>query len=237
MLNEPEILNSLAQQERPDPLLADALLRLLTKPREEGETVLVKPSNFPNRLMPFLLEAKEEARAVIVTNTLREFLEAVARKGLMGRQWGRQVYFAAASYAGRTEEFAGHVPGMTDLQVAAFGWLLTQNWFQSKRLAPYADRIEVLHSLDFIARRGETIASASAHLGLGLEQQDFDAIMNGPVFETDAKTGVDYSAKAAADEARYRSAVLDEEIEEVAAWIADLARVSGIKAPVGQTLL
>lgn len=237
VLNEPEILNVIARQERPDPRLADALVSHLAKPARAGETVLIKPSNFPNRLISFLLEAKEDAKALIITNSLREFLEAIARKGLPGRQWGRQVYHAAARYAGRTQEFDPHIPGMTDLQVAALGWLLTQNWFQSPRLDPYRDRIRIVHSACFNARRRETIALAAEHLDLGFEESDVDAILESEVFARDAKTGVDFDAKSAADEARYRSDVLDEEIREVEVWIDQLAARSRISAPVPQTLL
>ena len=236
VLNEPEILNAIARQAKPNPQLADSLLNLLTKPARSGETVLTKPSNFPNRLIPFLLEAKEDAKAIIITNTLREFLEAVARKGVQGRQWGRQTYLAAARYAGSTREFDAHIPGMSDLQVAGLGWLLMQNWFQSPQMKPYCDRIAVVHSACFNARRKQTITAASDHLELGFEEADVDAILAGPVFAKDAKTGVDYEAKRASDEARFRSAVLDEEIDEVEGWINTLASASGITAPVRHTL-
>lgn len=236
VLNEPEILNAIARQDRPDPRLADSLVGLLAKPACKGETVLIKPSNFPNRLMAFLLEAKADAKAIIITNSLHEFLEAVARKGLQGRQWGRQVYHAAARYAGKTQEFDKHIPGMTDLQVAALGWLLMQNWFQSPRLAPYRDRIKIVHSACFNARRRDTIALAAQHLGLGFDAADIDAIMDGPVFQTDAKTGDDFKTKDARDAARYRSSVLTEEIDKVQGWIEDLAVASGIAAPVPQSL-
>lgn len=236
VLNEPEILNAIARQAKPDPRLADTLLGLLTKPARKGETVLTKPSNFPNRLIPFLLEAKEDARAIIITNTLREFLEAVARKGVQGRRWGRQTYLAAAHYAGRTREFDAQIPAMSDLQVAGLGWLLMQNWFQSPQMKRYCDRIAVVHSACFNVRRKQTITAASDHLGLGFDETDVDAILAGPVFGTDAKTGVDYEAKRALDEARFRSEVLDEEIEEVEGWIDTLASASGITAPVRHTL-
>ena len=235
-LNEPEILNSLARLNQPDEALIGVILDLLSRQQGTSETVLLKPSNFPNRLMEILLRSKAQARAIIITNDLREYLEAVVRKGLMGRQWGRSAYLTAATYAGDASAFNKVIPGMTDLQVSALGWLFMQNWFETVSSGKERNRLRVLHSKKLNKRRAETLISASKFLGLGLDQSDIREIIEGPVFSSDAKTGVAYAEKEARDAKNSKSPIVEEEMAEVEQWIAQLARVSGIAAPIGQIL-
>lgn len=235
-LNEPEILNSLARLNQPDEALIGVILDLLSRQQGTSETVLLKPSNFPNRLMEILLGSKAQARAIIITNDLREYLEAVVRKGLMGRQWGRSAYLTAATYAGDASAFDKVIPGMTDLQVSALGWLFMQNWFDTVSSGKERNRLRVLHSKKLNKRRAETLISASKFLDLGFDQSDIREIIEGPVFSSDAKTGVDYAEKEARDAKNSKSPIVEEEMAEVEQWIAQLALVSGIAAPIGQTL-
>ena len=235
-LNEPEILNSLSRLADPSDDLIALVIDLLSRPHSAGAAVVIKPSNFQNRLIPKIMATRKGMRAILLTNALDEFLWAIVRKGLLGRQWGRQTYLVAASYAGQVDGFAALIPGMTDLQVAALGWLLMQNWFETSQGDIGASRAAVLHSSHFDQNRAATIRSSAAHLELGLHECDISAILDGPVFATDAKTGSDYATKEARDIERSRSAVTADEIREVCAWIGELARVSGLAVPLKQTL-
>lgn len=235
-LNEPEILNSLSRLADPSDELIALVIDLLSRPHSAGAAMLIKPSNFQNRLISKIMATRQDMQAILLTNALDEFLWAIVRKGLLGRQWGRQTYLVAATYAGQVDAFEALVPGMTDLQVAALGWLLMQNWFETSQRTIGASRVAVLHSAHFDQNRAATLASSAAHLALGLETRDIRAILDGPVFATDAKSGADYAAKEARDVERSRSAVTEDEIREVSAWIAELARVSGLSVPLKQTL-
>jgi len=235
-LNEPEILNSLARVKSPDQRLVDAIMGLLARQRLPGETVIVKPSNFPNRLIPQFMQVSPHSRGLIITNRLPEFLSAIVRKGLHGRQWGRQVYMAVSAYGGKVDQYHHLIPSMTDLQVAGLGWLLSQNWFETLVSGHHAKRLATLHSDVFDQRREDTVAKAAEHLGLDFSTDDISSIVDGPVFQQDAKVGGDYAAKAARDRARSHSAVVEEEIAAVANWVNEIARVSGLKVPVPQSL-
>ncbi|MEO1731446.1 MAG: hypothetical protein AAFR64_11980 [Pseudomonadota bacterium] len=235
-LNEPEILNSLARLSRPDEALIGVIVDLLSRQNGSSETVLIKPSNFPNRLLEVFLRSRSGARAILITNDLRDYLEAIVRKGLLGRQWGRSAYLTAAAYAGDASAFDKVVPAMTDLQVSALGWLFMQNWFETVSSGKERERIRVLHSKRLNERRAETLNSASKFLGLGIDPIDIREIVEGEVFSKDAKTGVAYAEKEARDTENSKSPVVESEMAEVEQWIAQLARVSGIAAPIGQTL-
>jgi hypothetical protein len=57
-------------------------------------------------------------------------------------------------------------------------------------------------------------------------------IAGGPVFASDAKTGADFAAKSARDEAATRSAVTEDEIAKVAEWIGLIAQQAGVSVPL-----
>ena len=89
-LSEPGIIASLVNAgQAGEPLIAP-VTQLLARPWGEGEAVFVKPTNHANRLVPALMNAAPQARAILMTNPLPSFLAAVIRKGMMGRRWGRQ---------------------------------------------------------------------------------------------------------------------------------------------------
>lgn len=236
-LNEPAILNDLARVEQPDPDLTGVVVDLLARRHAPGEAIVIKPSNYQNRLIPALLEARPRSRALLLTGTLRDFLRAVVRKGRIGRQWGRQAALHAANYAGEVEVFKPHLPGMTDLEVAGLGWLLMQNWFHRLREGEAKQRqLAVMHSDTLDQGREQALGAASAHLDLGLEAAQVRAAAQGEAFARDAKTGVDYAEKAARDERRTSSPIVEEEIAEVDRWVGELARASGLRTPVAETL-
>lgn len=235
-INEPEILNSLARLRSPNPRVIEAVIRKLSHSREMGRAVLIKPSNFPNRLIPMITQARPDTPAVLMTNSLKEFLLAIVRKGYLGRQWGRQYYLEAANYAGNAAGFKDHIPGMTDLQVAALGWLFMQSWFSSLLEGPSGQSLRLLRSEYLDKNRKKALLAANRHLGLQIANEQIAEIVKGGVFEQDAKTGEDYQSKSQRDAKRSHSAVVDEEIAEVGKWISELARVSQLKVPLKQSL-
>lgn len=237
-LNEPGILNSLAGMETIEQSLVDAIVALLARPHDAGEgAVLVKPSNYPNRLIPHLMRSRTDAKAIIITNDLRSFLEAVVRKGLLGRQWGRQVCLTTHGYTAGSGGFdLATMAGLTDLQLSGLGWLYLQSWFTDRLAAPEGERMAVVDSAFFNDNRGDTITAAAVHFGLSLDKSDLGAVLEGPVFRSHSKLGGDFAAKERQDRERSQSEVNDEEISSVLQWIGEIARVSDLTAPVAQTI-
>jgi hypothetical protein len=60
--------------------LTEATLRLLARPWVDGGRVLIKPTNIVNGLLPRLLAAAPQARAVLLYSSLREFLISCVKK-------------------------------------------------------------------------------------------------------------------------------------------------------------
>ncbi|WP_108787691.1 hypothetical protein [Erythrobacter sp. Alg231-14] len=233
-LSEPGILAKIGGS---SPDVLPQILRLLGRGWGEGESVFVKPTNHANALIPAIMEARPDARAVLMTNPLPSFLSAVTRKGMMGRRWARQLYLEVMGYAGMdlgmdgAEQFA-----MTDLQCAALAWFLNQRYWDALS-RKYGDRVRILDGDHFGAEPASVLSGFGAFAGVAIDADRAQDIANGPVFTADAKTGEDYAAKAARDAAATQSAVVDEEIAKVGEWIGMIAKQVGITVPVKSTLV
>jgi hypothetical protein len=238
-LSEPGILVSLTNMGEAGRPLVAPMLDLLSRPHSSGggereAAVLVKPTNHANRLIPALLDARPDARAVLMTNPLPAFLAAVVRKGMMGRRWGRQLYLELMGYAGMDlgmdarEQFA-----MTDLQAAGLAWFLNQRYF-AMLLDRYPERLRTLDGDVFDARRAETLGAVAQWFALPLDAAHAARVAEGPVFATHSKRGGDFGATAAKDSKRAHSPLVEEEIAQVGQWIAMIADQAGLAVPVTQ---
>jgi len=230
-MSEPGIIASLASGGPVVEPFIKPLLRLLGRKRAGIDAVFVKPTNHANHMIPALMKAQPEARAVLMTNPVSPFLQSVRKRGLMGHRWGRRLYLELQGYAGidfgmsPEEHFS-----MTDLQAAGLAWLLNQNYFTQLAGGPFEKRIRTLDGDYFNERRGETIQSI---LELsGVDSSDFppERLQLHPAFSEHAKLG---GPIVEAPTARSTS----EEIEKVTEWLGLIAKQIGIEIPVRQTLL
>ncbi|MCL9981790.1 MAG: hypothetical protein NBV60_01405 [Erythrobacter sp.] len=235
-LSEPGIIASLAGAGAAGQGALAPVAALLARPWGAGEAVFIKPTNHANRLGPGLMQALPQARAVLMTNPLPSFLAAVVRKGMLGRRWGRQLYLELMSYAGMDlgmdgrEQFA-----MTDLQATALAWFLNQRLLAALA-SNFGTRVRVLDGDAFARDPAATLAAVYAFAGKDVSPSQIAAIASGPVFARDAKTGEDFAAKSARDNAATSSTVTDDEIAKVSEWIGLIAQQAGLAVPLAQTL-
>ncbi|MGI8942892.1 MAG: hypothetical protein ACR2FJ_01400 [Qipengyuania sp.] len=241
-LNEPGIIASMVNAgEAAAPLIAP-ILALLARPHAPGkrgaeEAVFVKPTNHANMLMPALLRARPDACAVLMTNDLPVFLRSVARKGMMGRRWGRQLFLELQAYAGMDFGMDAHESfSMTDMQAAALAWFLSQRWFalhaggQVQGVAP--DRLRVLDGDRFNAQRAKALAAVLAHTGIDAPDGLPERLASGPVFSQHSKLGGAFTG----DDHPAEDQKLAEEIDQVGQWIALIAQQAEVAAPLPQDL-
>jgi hypothetical protein len=235
-LSEPGIIASLAGAGQLGQAALAPVAAMLARPWGQGEAVFVKPTNHANMLAPALMRALPQARAVLMTNPLPSFLDAVVRKGMMGRRWGRQLYLELMSYAGMDLGMDGREQFlMTDLQATGLAWFLGQR-FLAALVQNFGDRVRVLDGDAFGRDPAAVLAATYAFAGHAVSPAQIAAIANGPVFARDAKTGEDYAAKAARDAAATRSSVTADEIAKVGEWVGMIARQAGLSVPLAQTL-
>ncbi len=232
-LAEPGIIARLAGAGDAARSLVKPVCDLLSRPWGDGEAVFVKPTNHANMLIPALLAARPDASAVLMTNDLAPFLRSVARRGLMGRRWGRQLYLELMGYAGMDlgmdarEQFS-----MTDLQAASVGWFLSQRWFAQLATGPEGQRLRVLDGDRFDADREKTLAAVFDNAGMSVPASTISAVTEGPRFASHAKLGGRFTDT----EGEGVSAIVAEEIEQMRQWTGMIAQQAGLQVPLRQTL-
>jgi hypothetical protein len=229
-MSEPGIIASLASGGLQVEPLIGPLLRLLGRKRAGIDAIFIKPTNHANRLIPVLLNAQPEARAVLMTNPVSPFLQSVRKRGLMGHRWGRRLYLELQSYAGLDlamspeEQFL-----MTDLQAAGLAWLFNQNYFARLAASPFKERIRTLDGEYFNENRGETIRAILKFSGVADKKTPADNLISKSVFASHSKLG-----------GEMRDHGIDnvgmEEIEKVAQWLGLIAEQIAISLPISQTL-
>jgi len=243
-LKEPVLLNDLVgwrHRGGGGPQVARVLdegLRLLARPFHPGEAVIVKPSNIVNPLIPAMMAMRPTARALLLYAPLDAYLISIARKGMWGRLWVRDL-FAKLLREGMLAPL-GIAPdaylGLTDIQVAAAGWLAQQLQFQ-QLVARLGVRVATLDSETLVARAADTMAALAALFTLDLDDTAIAAIVDGPIFARDAKSGGDFVQGQRAAEARKGLELHGDEVEKVAQWARVLADNAGIALTLPAPLL
>lgn len=230
-LKEPVLLNDMVgwQQRGGSPrAIADVLddsLSLLARPFAPGEAVVIKPSNLLNAMAPAMLAMRPAARAVLLHAPLPIFLKSVAKKGLWGRLWVRdlmakqigqgiiQLGFDAQSYL-----------RLTDLQAAAVGWLAQHALFAQIETQHRA-RVITLDSEALINQPATAIARIAALFGL---EVDAEAIAAGPAFTQHSKFGQAFDPAQRTAEYAAAAAAHGDEIEKILHWADAVARNAGL---------
>lgn len=243
-LKEPRILNDLVGWRRrgaePRALagVMDEVLALLARPFSPGEAVVVKPSNVLNGIAAAMLGSRPRSRAILLYAPLPDFLRSIARKGLWGRRWVRELFIGQLRDGivdlGLAEQ---HYLDLTDLQVAAAGWLAQHDVFSRLvgRFGP--ERVRTLDSATLLARPDETMERVSDLFGLGLDPAAIDAVLAGPAFTSHSKSNAGFSAADRLAEQRDAAAVHADEIDKVAVWAEAVAAAAGVPLRLEAPLL
>lgn len=206
----------------------DSGLRLLARPFEPGEAVVVKPSNLINAFAPAMLAMRPQARALLLHAPLRTFLGSIARKGMLGRLWVRELFVkigrdGLCDYGYSADE----VLGQTDLQIAAIGWLGQHRLFArlAEQLGP--DRVRTLDSELLMADTAAALAGLARHFGLPLDEAQAAQVAAGPEATRHSKTGASFSPAARKSEQRAGLEAHSEEIDKVVIWAEAVAASAG----------
>lgn len=244
-IKEPSVLAAFADywagtRRTPGAFLAlGATLDLLSRPQEPGETQIIKPSNVVNHIVPEMLHARPDAKAIVMYSSLDTFLRAITRRGIGGRGFARLVY----------QQFAPIIPIesgftdvdtllQTDLQIAAQAWLMQTAFLDSvaRRFGPNV--VRTLSSERFLADTAGTLTAVGGFFNLALDQDRAAAIASGPIFNEHAKEP-GRAFNAASFEAQYNEsgAMYAEEIAAAKAWARGLAMRFNTPLTLDDTLL
>jgi hypothetical protein len=243
-LKEPIILNDMVGWRRrgaePRALAAvlDDVLALLARPFSPGEKTVVKPSNVLNGIAPAVLGLRPQAHALLLYAPLPDFLRSIAKKGLWGRRWVRELFIGQLR-DGMVDLGLGeqHYLDLTDLQVAAAGWLAQHDIFARLIGRFGADRVRTLDSSTLMARPGEAMARLSDLFGLGLDPPAIERVLAGPAFTSHSKSRAGFSATDRLAEQRDAAETHKDEIDKVAVWAEAVAAAAGVSMKLGAPLL
>ncbi|HYG48773.1 MAG TPA: hypothetical protein VD846_12645 [Allosphingosinicella sp.] len=234
-LKEPLILNDMTGWRRrgADPRrlggILDQVLTLLARPFAEGEAVVIKPSNVLNALAAGMLGMRPRSSALLLHAPLPDFLRSIARKGLWGRRWVRELFIGQLRDGivdlGLDEQ---HYLDLTDIQVAAASWLAQQAVF-ARLVGQFGPgRVRTLDSATLMQRPADAMAALSDLFGLGLDGRAIEAVLAGPAFTSHSKSNAGFTAADRVAEQRDAAATHADEIEKVAVWAEAVAAAAGV---------
>jgi hypothetical protein len=238
-LKEPAIINDLVGWRRRGAAgrdvaeAFDSALTLLARPFGTGEAVIIKPSNIVNGLIPLLMALRPNAKAVLLHAPLPVFLTSVAKKGLDGRLWVREL-LAGFRTDGLLERLGfddGQLFGQTDLQAAAVGWLAQQALFADV-VAKFGPRVVSLDSEALLDHPREAMDALAGLYGVAGERLDVAG-----VFARNSKSGEAFGRTAREAEYADAGAAHRDEIDKVTAWAVAVAETAGIPLVLPGSLL
>lgn len=238
-LKEPVILNDLigwqlrGGEARQIATVLDGSLRLLERPFAPGEAVVIKPSNVCNAMAPLMLQLRPQARALLLYAPLPVFLGSVARKGMDGRLWVRELLLKQLKQGLHGFGFSGEdYLGQTDLQVAAMGWLAQQALF-GRMVDQFGDQVATLDSELLLAQPDAAMAALCQFFDVPL---NVDAVVQGPIFGRHSKFGQTFTSQDRTVERKAEAAHADE-IAKVAVWAEAVAKAAGVSMPLPRPLI
>lgn len=239
-LKEPLILNDMVGWRRRGAAprlvaeVTDGVLTLLARPFEAGEAVIIKPSNIVNGLIPLLMARRPDARALFLHAPLPLFLTSVAKKGLDGRLWVRELLggFRRDGIVQRLGFDDEALFGQTDLQVAATGWLAQQALF-ADLLPRLGGRALSLDSETLLDSPAEAMSALARHFALAPPSEE--AVTQ--AFGRNSKSGESFGRTDRDAEYAAASEAHRDEIDKVARWAAVVAERTGIPLQLGSPLI
>jgi hypothetical protein len=224
-LKEPLILNDMVgwrhrggEPRRVGEVL-DSAITLLSRPFGKDEAIIIKPSNLCNGLAEAMMALRPAAKALLLHAPLPIFLASVARKGMWGRLWVRELMVKQLRDGFIDLGLEGDdYLGLTDLQAAAVGWLAQQALFtrMAARLGP--QRIATLDSEQLLAAPADTMKALARHFGVDIDDMGLAEVVSGPAFRQHSKYGNAFDNEARVAEQRDGAQVHREEIEKVTGW-------------------
>ena len=217
--------------------LLDDALSFLARPFAGDAAAVVKPSTLLNGLASAMLRLRPDARAVLIHAPLRDFLVSIAKKGLDGRLWARELFLSM-----RREGLTGSMGfddesffGQTDLQIAACGWLGQQALFAALTNT-YPDRVRTIDSEAFLDRPDATLRAAAKLFRLEFSEDRLSHAFSGPL-KRNSKDQTSYSREGR--EADYAAALekYGDEVNKVELWAREVAKAADIRLQLPAPLL
>ncbi len=164
-------------------------LKLLQKHAAADETLVIKPINSVNNIIPELMQLTGSAKALMLYTDARNFALSALRKGEGGKQTVRSMFdFLRCDFPHLAGLQLTHAIHMTDLRVIMTLWRLQLEQAESV-LQQYAadDRLASLYGENLISKPLDSLQAINQFLQLGIPKEQIDAIANSDQRHIDAK--------------------------------------------------
>lgn len=235
-LSEPVILNDVVGIRRRGEMRGAELARLMDEALllagrcwGDDQRVIIKPSNIWNSLIAATLQLRGDMQAVLLYTPLRQFLGSVARKGLWCRLWARElVEGQLRDGMMRLGLDAQAIFRLSDLQVAAVGWLAQHQLFAEVAGQFGRTRVAAICAEDLLAEPAAHIDRLLGHFDLTGSAGLANELANGPAFTRHSKFGSSFTPEQRAEERRLSEAAHGEEIAMVEQWALAVAANAGV---------
>jgi hypothetical protein len=247
-LKEPVVLNDMigwrrrgADKQKLATVL-DTSLDLLARPMGDDRAVIVKPSNICTPLAIPALKLRPQAKALLLYAPLESYLQSIAKKEMWGRIWVRDVLIGTLKDGYAVGGFSPEeLLQLTDLQVAAIGWLSQHAAFARIIGTIGPDRVATLDSDSFLANQQTTVSALNRFFALDMSDEKISQILDGPAFTSHSKLdqaerGAVFDAKARKEEQSEMAALHGSEINMVCQWAKAVADSQKIKLEIGDRL-
>jgi hypothetical protein len=234
-LKEPAILLNLyfrlaRSNESADLKRLDLALSLLARPFAGANSMIVKAPCMVGPLIPHIMRLRPQARAVLLHSDIRSFLLAVAKRGIRGRSWGRQIFANCRralplEFGYDADETLQH----TDLQIAGLAWLMRRWLFDRVAAELGPDRVRQISSDQLYGDPASTLQAACALFGLPSDSGTVRDIVDGPIFRLHSKeSGRPFTNSDREREQTELGEVHEEEVEIVLTWLKAVAEQKGL---------
>ena len=248
-LKEPVILNDMigwrrrgADEQRLATVL-DKSLDLLARPMGDDRAVIIKPSNICTPLAIPALKLRRESKVLLLYAPLESYLQSIVKKEMWGRIWVRDVLIGTLKDGYAIGGFSTEqLLQLTDLQVAAIGWLSQHAAFAKIIETIGPDRAKTLDSDSFLGRQRETVMALNQLFDLGMSDESIVQTLDGPAFKSHSKLdqtkrGEIFDATARREEQNQMAELHGAEIDMVAQWAKAVAESQHIELEMESRLL
>jgi hypothetical protein len=132
---------------------------------------------------------------------------------MFGRIWARRHLFQIRNDAPFTTGFSeSDLFAQSDLQAAAFGWLIQLGQF-AQLAKSYPERVRVLNSDTLVHDAASALEKSTAWFGLGLDAELIEQVISGDAFSRDSKEPGRRFDQPKGDEAPVDQAEIDMVVE------------------------
>lgn len=243
-LKEPQILNDLSgwrhRGAKPEELarVTANVLSVLSCPFEEGEGTIVKPSNLVNGIAGLILHLSPESKAIFLHAPLKDYIGSIARKGVWGRFWVRELLVKQLREGLVNIGIQGDdYLKLTDLQVAAVGWIVQHQLFAQIVEKFGSQRIRTLNSSKLMASPMKAMRELTAHFNVHVGEEGLQELVSGPVFQRHSKFNTEFDASAREANRSTGQEQHAEEIEKVLTWADVVSKNIGLPMDLPAALI